>query len=629
MLPETIANEFLDIFCDVETPYTGSISEWAHENISLPQTYAQPGQIDLSTSPWLVPPLEDIIDPKVETIIKVMAIRLGKSMTDEIAIPYLISQVPSPILRVHQDDDMAANITDTKLLPILRSTEAVSPLLPKHKGIKRGIIELPHMFIRISGDKETIGHSIGIRYLMMDEAHLYDVGLIEKFIGRTVDFAGRRKIIISSTPNHAGSELEKYYHSGCIYEWQWKCPQCQQYQPYYWSKQRPDNSYAGFTWDTILTEDGQHTDIAKSAKTTWLECYHCKHQIHDNIANRRNLNDNGKYVLIKSDGDPKVHAYTCPLFVNINLSFESFTLQYLAAKRLKRNTGLDQDIVTFVTQVLAKFYKADPQVDHSKIMRGDYTTDPAVKDKDWVRILTVDIQRTGLIKYWVIREWNKKGNESRRLDLGIARDWEEIEALRVKWDINRLCVGVDSGDQTTEVYQQCIKHGQAKKYNNYGVYESWQPLKGDGQHFSYKHPDGKVKYYSVPGRGDPIFPVDSKYRGLSAPFVLWSNWSIKSMLMKLRDNEIPGVTWLVDKKDVEYERHMYSEGIQTLVDKKTGLTVQRWIAADENHYLDCEAMNLVLAIKAGIFSPVKVDEDELLKIIPQNTTNAVGNTEKK
>jgi phage terminase large subunit GpA-like protein len=175
-----VNDNLLDIFTHVSQPYSGSIASWAHDNVKLPEIYGQPGRLDLTTSPWLIPPLEDVLNPKVTTVIKIMAVRVGKSLTDDITIPYWISQSPGPILRVHQDDDAASVSVETRLLPILRTTEAVAPLLPNKKGIKKGLINLPNSFIRYGGDKESIAHSIGVRYLILDEAHLYDSGMIEK-----------------------------------------------------------------------------------------------------------------------------------------------------------------------------------------------------------------------------------------------------------------------------------------------------------------------------------------------------------------------------------------------------------------------------------------------------------------
>lgn len=618
MLPPNIQEKFLQTFINVSQPYTGSITEWAHQNIKLPETYGQPGRVDLRTSPWLIPPLEDVLNPKVTMIVKIMGVRVGKSMTDELTIPFWIAQSPGPILRISQDDDTASEQVEVKLLPLLRSIKCIKPLLSDRNGIKKGLINLPNMFIRYSGDKESVAHSRGTRYLIMDEAHLYEVGMIEKFIARTIDFAGRRKIIISSTPNDKGSELEKIYLSGQVFEWQWECPHCKRYSAYDWRKQRDDLTYGGFNWDTIKILDSEETDIEKTAATTWLECYHCKHEIHDNLLNRRILNDNGKYVCIKSNGDPTIHAYNCPLFVNINLPFSFFATEYLKAKRMQR-LHLDEDMKTFVTGKLARFYKAEETADDSRIMRGDYIPNPTDYEKEWVNIMTGDLQAKGDVKYYVVRAWKKDGTESRRLAFGVCRTWDEFEDVRKKWNVRISCVGIDSGWNTVATYQECIKHNEEiddpvlrKK-----VFISWIPMKGDGAKTSYPHDDKVNRYYAPLSKQDPLWPAGSKYSGRYARLLLWSNYSIKTILCNLRDNKVNGIKWLVDIKDAEYERQMYSEGLVEEVDKKTGAKRLRWIMhGDANEYLDCEAMNLTLAIRIQCFSATNdVKEDKIQEII--------------
>ena len=86
--------------------------------------------------------------------------------------------------------------------------------------------------------------------------------------------------------------------------------------------------------------------------------------------------------------------------------------------------------------------------------------------------------------------------------------------------------------------------------------------------------------------------------------------------MNLRDNTMPGIKWLVDIKDNEYEQQLYSEKLVEEVDKKSGQKRLRWIQIGEaNEWLDCESMNLVMAMRLNIFSATKINEDELSKLI--------------
>jgi len=616
----TYQKELLSSFVEsFNPPFTGSVYQWCNQNVDLPQAYRYTGRFDVSLSPYLVQPFDDLLDPRVKMVNLIGATQIGKSLLAELYIPFIICNDAGPVLRLHQSDEMAHTFMETRLLPLLRNTPPVAKMLAGNRNAaKKDIIIFPHMAVKVSSAKESMLHGQSIRFLLLDEAHIFlDAGTIDKALARTTAFAGRRKIVISSQPNRAGSELEKYFNVGMIYEWEWLCPKCKQYQPYRWNWQRLDGTFAGVNWTTILNPDGEQTNIGLSAKTAWLECFHCCHKVTDTQENRRLLNDTSKYLCIKNDGDPSVHSYTVPQFVNPNISFADMAIQYMNAKRTMYNLGLDEDMVTFVNQVLGRFYKAAPTADHSKIMRGDYLPENVKQDKEWVNILTADVQRKGSLKFYIVRSWNRSGRESRRLDFGVVRTWEEIEALRVKWNVQLPCVGLDCGDgeMQSEVFQACVLHNQILKLPN-GQFEylCWAALKGD-QKISYDHPDKVKRYYSPIRYGDPMFPADHRLKKLPAKFWLWSNFSIKTIFANLRDNKVPGVKWVVNGVDKEYEAQLWSEGLKTIV-KKNGETTLRWVkTGEDNHWYDAENMNLVMAIQAGIFTPTAVNEEELKKLV--------------
>jgi hypothetical protein len=287
----------------------------------------------------------------------------------------------------------------------------------------------------------------------------------------------------------------------------------------------------------------------------------------------------------------------------------------MIARKMKKLTGLDEQMYNFVTQILGKFYHRELEADLSKIITEVY--DKENLTKDWVPIMSVDVQRTGNVKYWVVRAWNKNGNESRRLDFGIAREWDELDKIAQRYNVQYPLVCIDSGDgsRTLEIYQECIKHGKVLKVGNQLQYISWCPLKGDAKP-SYKHLDGVTRLYSPSSPQNCQFPHGHKLHGISAPLVLWSNYSIKTILANLRDNKISGIKWLVDRKDEEYDKQMYSEDLVDVVDKKSGVVTKRWVQTrTDNHWLDVEAMNLVMAIRANVFSATSTNEADMIKLI--------------
>jgi hypothetical protein len=598
-----LLNTFVD---NIQLPYSKGIKNWCEENIILPNGYAIPGKLDLSTSPYLHQPLADLDDPTIKQVNFIMATQLGKSLCEQMAIGFFAVNAPAPMLYLLHNNDIAKKFAKSHIIPLLRNCKLTNNLLNQNRFATtvNEITFANGITCTIGGANEGFAHGLTIRYLLLDEVHQWDNGILDKVIARTTAFAGRRKIVISSQPNEKGSELERHYLQGRIMEWQWKCPKCGAYQPYEWAKERADGTWAGFNWDTILMPDGETTNIAQSAKTCWLECDPCRHKIYDTPSNRVLLNNTGKYVCIKNDGAGDVVSYTAPNFVNINLSYESAAAQYMLAKRVKR-TGVDEQMKIFVNQVLGKFYKAEEIItDTSTVLCENYAKEIT---GDWLCTMGVDVQKKGGIKYWGIRSWNKNGLESRRIDFGIARTWEEIGAIQNKYKILTPLVGVDSGFDTQEVYQATIVAAGNYKIikNNNGQLEhvGWIPFKGEGTHKGFVHKDGITRLYSMPSLQSVSFADNKKFAGIPAKLILYQSTQIQSILANLRDNKIAGVKWLIDSDDKDYLQQIYAEGFADIVNKKTGLTETRWIEkSDNNHYFDVEKINLVIAIMAKYFT---------------------------
>jgi len=601
----------------LQPPYNGGLKEWVEENVVLPPAYSIPGKVNLDISPHLLKPAEALLNPKIMQVNLCMSTQVGKSFLSELFLPYVIVNAPGPTMRIFHNQEVSAMFTETRLTPLLRNCNPIKPLLNYNRfSTNKTSIKLPHMSIICGSSNTSLQHGLSIKYLLCDELHQWEPGQFNKFLARTTAFASRRKVVCASQPCRTGHEWEQICYKGVVYEWSWCCPKCSHRQLFHWSKEKSDGKYAGMNWDTVLNPDGETTNIIESSKTGWLECEKCDHKVNDTPTERRLLNDTGEYICTKSDGDASIVTYMAPCWVNPNLSFESKIAEYMIAKRTKKMTGLDELMEIFVTQGLGKFYHREQQIELSKMMVELYEKTVTT---DWVTVLAVDVQRTGKVKYYVVRAFNKNGNESKRLEFGICRTFDEIEAIRVKYNIPFPLVIVDSGDgeTTQEVYQECIRHGKVLKLNNGTLkYVCWSASKGDGQKSSYKHPDGISRLYAPPSLQDAGFPQDSKYKGIPLELTLFSNYSVKTILANLRDGLVPGVKWLIDHTDEEYDKQLYSESLVDVIDKKSGMNTKRWIqVGQDNHYLDVEVMCLVQAMRANVFSATATNESEMKKII--------------
>jgi len=586
--------------------YNGTLYDWAKRNINLPSAYAIQGSFNIETSPYLKMPMDYLFRPNVRQINTIAATQTGKTLIREIMIPYIILQEPGPVLCLNQNDDVAKHMTETRLIPLLKHNKKINTLLEndRFQARKSGIV-LPHMSIKCCGGSENNLHSLSIKYLFVDETWLMDAGTLEKAKARTTAFNNTKKIYVSSQPGTQGDDTSREVAKSEVHEWYWKCKHCSAIQPYIWSGESDGKKY-GMVWDHKLKFDGTF-DIDGSADTSKLVCSNCFGEILDTYDNRRQLNDTGQYIKIK-DGNTENVTFIWSAFVNSTISFKQMTMQYLESINIYKRTGNNEALKLFTQQVLGKEWQNNTLIDTPKVL--NYIVK---KDETWAeethRFMTVDYQKINSIKYYVIRSWSNKTNESRLLKKGYVTNWEEVAQLAIDYKLPPYCIGVDSGYNATEVYAESIKNGKLMQVGKHRLYASWICFKGDGAKFSYKHKDESYKYYSQEVHGDPNFGYGNKFKGINARLHLWSNYSIKNILANLRDNQIENYKWTTDTSDKSYIEQLHSEVLKDFIDSKTNTTKQVWVKTSENnHYWDCECMNLCMAVMASAYNTGQVDK---------------------
>lgn len=589
---------------NLSSVYTGQLYEWAKYNVNLPSSYAIQGAFNIDNSPYLKMPMEYLLKPNIRQINAIAATQTGKTLIRELMIPYIILLEPGPILCLSQNDDVAKHLTETRLIPLLKNNKKINALLEndRFQARKSGIV-FPHMAIKCCGGSENNLHSLSIKYLFIDETWLMDAGVIQKAKARTTAFNNTKKIYISSQPGTKGDDTSREIEKSEVYEWYYKCKHCNVIQPYIWYGEK-DNKKYGMIWDKKLRSDGTF-DMDGTASTSRLVCSHCHGEIIDTHDNRRQLND-GRYVKVK-DGNSENVTFMWSAFVNPTISFKQMTMQYLEAMNIYKRTGNDDTYKLFVQQVLGKEWDKQGVIEAPRILNYIVKKDETWSDETH-RFMSVDYQKINGVRYYTIRAWSSKTNESRLLKRGYVTNWEEVADLAREYKLPPYCVGVDSGYNATEVYAASIQHGQLMMIGKNRIYASWLCFKGDGQKTSYKHKDESWKYYSQEVKGDPNFSYGHKFKGINGRLYLWSNHSIKTILANLRDNKIENYKWMADISDKVYIEQMHSEVLKDFIDPKTNTTKQIWVKSnDNNHYWDCECMNLVMAIMGGAYNTGQVE----------------------
>jgi len=359
--------------------------------------------------------------------------------------------------------------------------------------------------------------------------------------------------------------------------------------------QREEGSYAGINW---RPDPERKMTLIDRAKTAVLECFYCKHTVADNPQQRRYLNDTGRYIVTKPDGDPTKISYRWNALANIDVSFASLAMEYIQAKDRLELWGNKTALQEFRQKRLAKDFNDNLQsAILSKIITEPYDPNSPWQDEAY-RFMTIDCQQSFNEFWYVIRSWSKDAN-SRLIKWGRAPTFDDLAKIQKENNVRDWCVGIDAGYRATTVYAEQIKRGHfgmiAKRRGKEWL--NWISLKGwPAKDFPW--PDGTKRLYATPTKGD--HNLGDAAKGKVAWHYRFASDSIKSMLVHLRDGKSK-VKWTTSESDSEYERQMNAEILQRVIDKNG---FEKWTfiqkAGVPNHIWDCECMNLAMASMRGI-----------------------------
>ena len=195
------------------------------------------------------------------------------------------------------------------------------------------------------------------------------------------------------------------------------------------------------------------------------------------------------------------------------------------------------------------------------------------------RILTADVQKD--VIYWSCRAWGV-GGVSRLVDRGRVFTFDDLREVQKRLAVKDTDVGVDCGFRTSEVYQQCLRWG-------------WHPMKGAPvQDFTHQEPAGAVRRIWAVSQADPAMGT-SKQGAIQLPLFLFSADAAKDMLALFMSGHAAAWELPSDIGD-EYLQHMAAERAE--IDPKSGKRIWKKISIN-NHWLDCETMNLIAAVMLG------------------------------
>jgi phage terminase large subunit GpA-like protein len=222
-----------------------TLSEWADAHAWLsPESSAQSGK--WTTMPYQRGIMDAMTDPAIEKVTVMKSARTGYTKAINCYIAYSIHCNPRNTLVVQPTIEDAQGYSKDEILPMLRDTPIIAPLVPdlKTRDSNNTILRkhFPGMTLTIIGANSPRGfRRISAGSVIFDEVDGYPLSAGEEgdqiALGtRRGDFFWDRKVILGSTPTIKGiSRIEDSYEASDRRLYLVPCPHCEMEQPLEWS----------------------------------------------------------------------------------------------------------------------------------------------------------------------------------------------------------------------------------------------------------------------------------------------------------------------------------------------------------------------------------------------------------
>jgi len=444
-----------------------SLSEWATEHARLsPESSADVGRY--RPYPYQVAILDAIGDPRVERVTIMKSARVGFTKMIDFGVAWYVAQDPCPVMIVQPTIGDAEGFSKEEIEPMIRDMPILSGLIsPSSKRDGGNTIlkkKFPGGVLHMVGADSPRGfRRTSIRALFMDEIDGWALSAGEEgdqirlAVKRTETF-GNRKIVEGSTPTlDTTSRIKPLFERGDQRLYFVPCPSCDKAQVLKWAQ---------FRW----TEG--------DPSTVHYECEHCGAAISHNQkrwmveeAARRQREGIEGYGWIAQNPSVKGHA-SFHLWTAYSYAANA-TWEHLAAE-WESCAPNSEERKTFINVTLGETYKGEgDKPDWKKLYdrREQYKAD-VVPAGGHILFAGVDVQRNRLeveivaygprMESWSVG-YRVFGGDTSQLE-GTDSPWQRLgDLMSEEWEhelggkLSIRIAAVDTGDQTSTVYQWCAR----------------------------------------------------------------------------------------------------------------------------------------------------------------------------
>lgn len=542
-----------------------SVSEWAQKHRILDsKTSAMPGKWNNEITPYLVEIMDEFNNVETEEIIFVKPTQVGGSEALNNMVGYVVMQDPSPVMIVYPKEDLAEFVSENRIQPMFTLSKGLNEKFRKRES-SRTELQCDGMFISLNGANSPSDlASKAIRYLFLDEVDKYpgaskkEADPIKLAKERTKTFNTNRKIFLTSTPTlKTGHIWKAKENADVVKKFFVPCPHC--------------GEFIELLFKQIKWPEDKNMGYVDRAEFANYHCQECGNAITDQ--HKIQMLRYGKWQVVEQKTQfPRKVAYWMNTLYSPFVRFSEIAKEFLTTK------DDSEAFQNFVNSWLAEPWEDTKLKTNADLVLERQTEYEELEVPDWAVMLTggVDVQETSL--YWTIRAWGPFLT-SQNIAHGQALSFREIENVMNAEYRKRngetlmvnLC-GIDSGDQTDDVYEFCALNSE------------WAiPVKGVASGYAH-FKISTINRATSSAHGTRLLLVDGgKYKDMIASRMSKPNGQGSWMVYQGCDKEYA--------EQVTAEHKVNSKGAGGRV---TQVWVKKTSHAD-NHYLDTEVYALAAA----------------------------------
>lgn len=554
-------------------------------------------QYDPELTPWTRTPLECTGDGFTRSVSFAKPVQSGGSSAGEIAVCRRLALKRAGDIQWNwESDEKAIERWDKRINRILRACGPVSELLTaindRFKD-KKCLVIFAHCNLIVQGQHTSDNlDSDSIAFQVNEELHNWKPGHLAKADARLTAVWNGFQFNISNA-SFFGDQFHQKFLAGTQEHWEVPCPECGKYHAMRarYDPKHPELGGIKYNADGCRLPNGEY-DYNKLAGTIRYQ-FPCGHEIPDDKLIRKRISARGKYVARNEGARKTDRSFTLEAVSVDYIPWLKLIQEKHAALRALRH-GDPEPWWKYLRERECVF--ANPDEDRPSM--GAVILNARIrKNRDGlpnraVRLAALDRQQGSLAKgelphWWlVIRDFDKDGNSLLVHESKCLTDEDAVDRI-LGHDVKPTCVAVDSGDDTTHVYQFCLRHG-------------FNAIKGSGE-ASFAHGNGARRIYS-PER--PLHMMinapRTKSNAIDEPlFWHYSKSGLMERFFWVRGSELK---WDVPcDVSEDYKSHLESWELSTRRHPRTNEEIFEYVQVRKrDDLLKCEQYVLMMAEMAGL-----------------------------